>query len=66
MKKFQNKIDFIFENKLYSLKNKKEIFFKLMLNLTKFHFSSCKSYKKILDGFKYIVSILEFRKNKQI
>ena len=45
--------NFIFENKLYSLKNKKEIFFKLMLKLTKFHFSSCKSYKKILDGFNF-------------
>lgn len=53
MKKFKNKIDFIFENKLYSLKNKKEIFFRLMLNLTKFHFSSCKPYKKILNGFNF-------------
>lgn len=51
MKKLNNKIDFIFEKKLFSLKNKTEIFFKFMLNLTRFHFSNCKSYKKILDGF---------------
>ena len=50
MKKLNNKIEFIFEKKLYSLKEKTKIFFKLMLNLTKFHFSNCKSYRKILNG----------------
>jgi phenylacetate-coenzyme A ligase PaaK-like adenylate-forming protein len=47
------KIESLFNLKIYSLKNKKEIIEKILNSLTKYHYNKSLIYKKILSGLNY-------------